>query len=128
MSCCKFDVEKVVKIVGSVVSVSYIDHRVSPPVLMTQAAYDALVKVKCPETSVEHENVCLQVIGNTDASLIVGGYRNIVQTLTFDGAGVPTVSVDAVQLFLNDGTDVSATHEVVACPEAIVTTAKSCVA
>lgn len=128
MSCCKFDVEKVVILIGNTLTVKYIDHRVSPPITMTQAAYDALVKVKCPDTSVDQENVCVQVVGNTDASLIVGGYRVIVSTISFDGAGVPTVAINSVQLFLNDGTDVTATHEVVACPEAIVTSTKACVA
>lgn len=128
-ACCPSDVKVITSIQGSVVTTTYLDLSTSPPALIDQAAFDALTLVKCPEHEVDKERVCLQVIGNTDASLIVAGRQITPMTTTFtDVAGtVDAVTVGTTTLVLDDGTDVTATHEIVACPEAIVVESEFCV-
>ncbi len=128
-SCCPADVKVVTRIVGTVVTTTYLDMRVSPPVLMDQAAYDALVKVKCPTSLPDKERVCLQPIGNTDAALIEEGWQVCVVNTTYsDEIGtVAVVTITDETLWLA-GVDVTATHEVTACPEAITIDAGFCVA
>lgn len=46
-ACCPADVKAITTISGTTVTTQYLDLRVSPPVLMDQAGYDALTKVKC---------------------------------------------------------------------------------
>lgn len=128
MSNCQADVTAIISVSGTTVSTTYLDLRVSPPVVIDQTAYDALVKVRCPETVTDNEMTCLQTIGNTDASLIEQGFQCVTKSITYDVAGVATVAIDSVTLHQADGTDVTATHEMVACPEAIVTELSSCVA
>lgn len=130
-ACCPADVKSIIKVSpDGTVTAQYLDMRVSPPVLMDQAAYDALTRVKCPETETDWEKVCLQPIGNTDAANIVSGEKMIAQTITYsDVQGtIDAVTRGAPSLYLEDGTDVTATHEVVACPEPIVVESGYCVA
>ena len=129
-SCCPSDVKSITTILGNTVTTVYLDTRVSPPVLMAQADYDALTKVKCPITETDFETRCLQVVGNTDASLIVEGMQCITKRTTYsDTAGtLAAVEIVDLKLLLNDGTDVTATHEIVSCPEAIVVETEVCVA
>ena len=130
-SCCPADVKVITKVSPSgAVTAQYLDMRVSPPVLMSQADYDALTKVKCPITESDWEQVCLQEVGNTDAALIVSGKKLVIVSTTYaDVAGaVDTVTLSTPTLYLEDGTDVTATHEVVACPEALVVESDFCVA
>lgn len=129
-SCCPSDVKAITTILGDTVTTVYLDTRVAPPVLLTQAEYDALTKVKCPQTETDFERLCLQVIGNTDAALIVEGMQCITKTTTYadENGVVAAVTIDDIKLLLNDGTDVTATHEVVACPTPIVVETEVCVA
>lgn len=131
MSCCPADVKVVTKIAPSgAVTAQYLDMRTSPPALLTQAAYDALTKVKCPVIEPDWEKVCLQPIGNTDAALIVSGDKMVVLTTLFaDTSGtIDSVSRSPATLYLEDGTEVTATHEVIACPEPVVVESDFCVA
>ena len=129
-SCCPSDVKSITTILGDTVTTVYLDTRVSPPVLIDQAAYDALTKVKCPITETDFERLCMQVIGNTDAALIVEGMQCITKTTTYsdENGTFGAVTIDDTKLLLNDGTDVTATYEVVACPTPIVVETEVCVA
>jgi hypothetical protein len=130
-ACCPADVKSIIKVSSDgTVTAQYLDMRVSPPILMTQAAWDAETRVKCPETETDWEKVCLQPIGNTDAALIVSGEKMIAQTITYsDVQGtINAVTRSAPLFYLEDGTDVTATHEVVSCPEPIVVESGYCVA
>ena len=130
-SCCPADVKVVTKISpDGTITAQYLDMRIAPPVMLTQAAYDALVKVKCPTSEPDWEKVCLQVIGNADAALIESGDKVVVISTTFaDTVGaIDSITRSPAQLYLEDGTDVTATHEVVACPEALVVESDFCVA
>ena len=131
MSCCPADVKSIVKVSpDGTVTAQYIDMRVSPPVTMTQTEYDALTRVKCNESETDWEKVCLQEIGNVDAANIVSGEKMVAQTITYsDTQGtIDDVTRSAPKLYLEDGTDVTTTHEVVACPEPIVVETGYCVA
>ena len=128
-ACCPSDVKVVTSVTGTTVTTTYLDMSVSPPALIDQAAFDALTLVNCPSVETDKEKVCLQVIGNTDAALIVGGWQICSITTTFadtDGTVDSLVISDSI-LVLTDGTDVTATHEVVDCPEAIVFEESYCV-
>ena len=130
-SCCPADVKVVTKISpDGTITAQYLDMRVAPPVMLDQAAYDALTKVKCPTSEPDWEKVCLQEAGNTDAALIVSGKQLVVVSTTFaDTAGtIDAITLRPATLYLEDGTDVTATHEVVACPEALVVESDFCVA
>lgn len=128
MSCCLADVKVVSTVVpGGTVVNAYYDLRSGVPVEIDQATYDALVKVRCPEFDTEKCPVCIQLIGNTDPTLIESGLKLINTVTTFDVAGVPTVEVTSVTLHQADGTDVTATHEETACPSPIVIEQDFCV-
>ena len=128
-SCCPADVRVVSTVMGNTITHQYFDLTGGEPALITKAAYDAMVKVKCPEVSQDFENVCLQLVGNTDASLIESGEKLVITTVTYsDTAGaIDTVTRAAPSYYLEDGTDVTATHEVVACPVATVIESDHCV-
>jgi hypothetical protein len=128
MSNCRADVEKITTIIGTSVITTYLDHRVDPSVIIDQATYDALDKVKCPETVTDNENQCIQPVGNTDAALVERGFQCVVKTITYDPADVATVAITSVTLHQADGTDVTATYEVTACPTPITSSVGSCVA
>ena len=130
MSCCPADVKRIVQITGTAVTTTYLDLRVNPPVLMTEADYDALTKIKCPVTETDFERLCIQPIGNTDASLVVEGMQCITKRTEYaDEEGtVDSVAIVDLKLLLNDGTDVTTTHEVVACPTPLVIETEACVA
>ena len=130
MSCTPSDVKAITTILGDTVTTVYLDTRVAPPVLLTQAEYDALTKVKCPQTETDFERLCIQTIGNTDAALIEEGMQCITKTTTYadENGVIAAVTIDDVKLLLNDGTDVTATHEVVPCPTPIVVETEVCVA
>lgn len=72
----------------------------------------------------------MQPIGNTDAALIVAGKSlDVMRTTYADEAGtVAAVELVSTTLWLDDGTDVTATHEVVDCPKPIVMESEHCVA
>lgn len=127
--CCQGDVKAVHTVIGNNVTSQYFDLRSNPPVQITQADYDALDKVKCPVTTTDMENICLQEVGNTDAANIVKGMRCVLKTTKFaDTAGtVEAVTIDGVNLHLADGTDVTATHEEVACPVPTIIETGACV-
>lgn len=129
-ACCPGDVKAITTISGTTVTTQYLDMRVSPPVLMDQAAYDALTKVKCATSEPDKERVCLQPTGNTDAALIVPGWSiSVINTTYADTAGtVDTVSIGSATLWLDDGTEVTDTHEIVKCPEPVVIESEHCVA
>jgi len=127
-ACCPADVERIISVNGTTVTETYLDHRTTPSTIIDAATYAALTLVKCPETAVDMENICIQTTGNTDASLIEEGFRCVNKTITYDAAGAATVAITGVTLHQADGTDVTATHEQVSCPEPIVTSVKSCVA
>lgn len=128
MSCCKADVKVVSTVIpgGSVVN-AYYDLRSGVPVEIDQAAYDALVKIQCPETDVEKCSVCIQPTGNTDPLLIEKGIKLITTTTSYTAAGVASTTIDAVTLHQADGTDVTATYEETACPAPIVIEQDFCV-
>lgn len=129
MTCCPTDVKVITTINGTSVTTTYLDLRVSPPVLMDQTAYDALTKAKCPTSEPDKEKVCLQLIGNTDAANIEKGWEiSVINTTYSDMDGtVDTVTITDSTLWLN-GVDVTATHETVDCPEPITIDAGYCVA
>ena len=128
-SCCPADVRVVTTVLGNAVTHQYFDLSSGVPVLTTEAAYNAMVKVKCPEVDTDWEKVCLQVIGETDAALIVSGEKLVVNTITYsDTAGtIDAVTRSAPTYYTEDGIDVTATHEVVACPVATVIESDFCV-
>ena len=101
---------------GSLVH-KYYDLRTGVPIIMTKAQYDVLDKVKCPDTTDDWEPVCLMPIGLTDPTLMVEGTKTVTLTTTYRNVlGVlDTVNHNNVTLRLSDGTDVTQTHEVVAC-------------
>jgi hypothetical protein len=129
-TCCPEDIKSITTVLGNTVTVQHLDMRVSPPVLMDQATFDALTVVTCPTTETEFERVCLQPIGNTDAALVVEGQEiKVMQTTYSDDVGtVDAVTIQSITLWLNDGTEVTDTHEIVACPEPIVVETGVCVA
>lgn len=113
---------------GSVTSICYVQVTDGVPAVITEAEYTALTKVKCPDCETITKDRCLQLIGNTDAALIEEGCLTYVQTTTFsDLAGaVATQTQTPHKLFLA-GVDVTATHEIVACPEPVVITGEVCI-
>ena len=69
----------------------------------------------CPEIQTQWDDTCLQPTGNTDPTLVVSGWCASSYTVDPD-TGVIT-PVGTPQLFNEDkSTDVTATHEITACP------------
>lgn len=130
MSCTPADVKVITSIVGTTVTTTYVDLRVSPPVLIDQATYDALVRVKCPENIVDWEPICVQPIDNTDAALVEQGMKCVPKRITYaDTMGtIDEITIGDITLHQADGTDVTATFEEVACPEPVVVESDYCVA
>jgi hypothetical protein len=131
MSCCSSQIKAVHSVIGNSVTSQYFDLRNSPPTQMTQEEYDALELVSCPKTETDIENVCLQEAGNTDAANIVKGMRCVNKLTTYsDTQGtVDNVSITSVTLHLADatGTNVTETHEEVACPVPTIIETSACV-
>lgn len=108
MSCCASPyIKRINPLTGAVI---VYDTATGLPV--SDAALIASL-VPCPTTEPDKEKVCLQVIGNTDPSLIESGWQITAITIAADG----TITLGVPVLTLNDMSDVTATHEVVECPD-----------
>lgn len=110
MSCCSAThIKRLNRTDGSI---EYIDLATN---LVLDPVADAAVIARlegCPDREVISESVCIQVIGNTDPNLVERG--KCLQTVEIAADGSTTVL--ATLLLQADGTDVTATHEAVACP------------
>lgn len=80
--------------------------------VVTDAALIASLE-PCPTTEPDKEKVCLQPVGNEDPALIESGWQITAITIAADG----TITLGEPVLTLADMTDVTASHEVVACPD-----------
>ena len=103
---------------GVVTGSTYWDTSTNPPTSLTQADFDALTLVCCPVTEADKEKVCLRPIGDLDPASIISGWQLTPMTTTFsDNIGtVAAITPGTVALFDEAMTDITATHEVTACP------------
>ena len=95
----------------------YYDLRSGRPVVMSSANYESLTKVQCATNEADWEEVCLRPIGIDDvAQNVTGNKTSLIRTSFRNVQGdVRSVAQTNIVLMLDDGTDVSTTHQVVGC-------------
>lgn len=82
----------------------------------------------CPTVELANDSVCIQPIGNTDPTLVESDGKRICTieiTYLADGT-VDATTVISTNLMNAAGTDVTATHEVTACPAPLIPVGEVC--
>lgn len=108
MNCCAPYLSRLNPITGEIVV-----YNTETGAIVTDAAILARLTC-CPTRQTDKEKACLQPTGNTDPALVVPGWQISVFEVASDG----TLEVLSTTLYDDSlATDLTATHEVTACPD-----------